>query len=479
MNNKRYFAVIAALTMIAACVSCVKSEDNDSSTKTTSAVSQSAEDSSLEEESAEESSEDTEAADESSAPEVIEDSQAESTEAESSADADVDTGDTTEDTTDAVTAGAGDIEILEASADNTALTSGSATVTIGNKQIDLSGAYIIDGIDAEISGGTYESSNGDENVFLVINGGSLKISNAEIIKTGDASTNDSTRTSDVSDDYNFYGINSVILVVGEGSSAEITDCTITSDCSGANAVFSTAGAQADVSNVSITTTGNSSRGVYATYEGMINAENVDITTSGAHCAPIATDRGGGYVTVKNSKVSCSGDGSPCIYSTGDITVENVVGVSTGAQAAVIEGKNSITMTDCDFTVSGGNNGVMLYQSMSGDAADKDATSSVSTLTMENSVIRNSTDGAMFYITNTASVIDLNGGNTLECDNGQLVSAATGRWGSDGSNGGSLTLNITGDSISDSVSADDISSVTVNVYDGGEFTGETSGDVTVS
>lgn len=377
-----------------------------------------------------------------------------------------------------VSAGVSDIQILEASADNTTLSSGSATVTIGNKSIDLSGAYIIDGVDAEITGGTYTSSESDQNVFLVINGGSLKISNAEIVKTGDASTNDSKRSSDVSDDYNFYGINSVILVVGEGSSAEITDCTITSDCSGANAVFATASGEANVSNVQISTTGNSSRGVYATYEGVINADHVDITTSGAHCAPIATDRGGGYVTVTNSTVQCSGDGSPCIYSTGEIKVENVVGVSTGAQAAVIEGKNSITMTDCDFTVSGGNNGVMLYQSMSGDAADKDATSNCSTLTMSGTTIRNNTDGAMFYITNTTSVIELNGGNTLESANGQLVNAATGRWGNDGSNGGNLSLNITGDSISESVTADNISSVAVNVLDGGEFTGETSGEVMV-
>lgn len=374
-------------------------------------------------------------------------------------------------------AGVSDIKLIE-TASGDSLSSGSTTVTIGSKRIDVSGAYVIDGKSVELTGGTYTSSDTDQNVFLVINGGSLKISNAKIVKTGDASKSDSKRSSDVSDDYNFYGINSVILVVGEESSAEISDCIITSDCSGANAVFSTAGANADVNNVQITTTGNSSRGVYATYDGTINADHVDITTSGAHCAPIATDRGGGHVTVTNSKVQCSGDGSPCIYSTGEIKAENVVGVSTGAQAAVIEGKNSITMTKCDFTVSGGNNGVMLYQSMSGDASDKDATANCSTLTMTGTTIRNSTDGAMFYITNTTSVINLEGGNTLECKNGKLVDAAAGRWGKDGSNGGELSLNIKDDKISDSVTADDISSVAVNVLDGGEFKGETSGEVMV-
>lgn len=461
-STKRSIVSIAVISMmcLSACGNTEESLAQDTAVTTTSAVSQSE----TTAESSEADSVETTAADSSETAEEIFSQSDESVADETS----LPTSD----------AGISNIEILEASSDNTALSSGNATVTIGSKQIDLSGAYIIDGIDAEITGGTYTSSESDRNVFLVINGGSLKISNAKIVKTGDASTNDSKRSSDVSDDYNFYGINSVILVVGEGSSAEMTDCTITSDCSGANAVFSTAGATANVSNVQINTTGNSSRGVYATYEGVINADHVDITTSGAHCAPIATDRGGGFVTVTNSTVQCSGDGSPCIYSTGEIKVENVIGTATGAQAAVIEGKNSITMTDCDFTVSGGNNGVMLYQSMSGDAADKDATSNCSALTMSGTTIRNNTEGAMFYITNTTSVIELNGGNSLECANGQLVNAATGRWGKDGSNGGNLSLNITGDSISDSVTADDISSVAVNVLDGGEFTGETSGEVMV-
>ena len=458
-NTRRFIIAIATISMLSL-AACGNADDRSSkSSSSTAAIT-------------------TTASSESSTAETTTTTTAATTaaaEIETKSEAEVTTTETQAET---VSAGVSDIQILEASADNTALSSGNATVTIGNKSIDLSGAYIIDGVDAEITGGTYTSSESDQNVFLVINGGSLKISNAEIIKTGDASTNDSKRSSDVSDDYNFYGINSVILVVGEDSSAEITDCTITSDCSGANAVFATASGEANVSNVQINTTGNSSRGVYATYEGVINADHVDITTSGAHCAPIATDRGGGYVTVTNSTVQCSGDGSPCIYSTGEIKVENVIGVATGAQAAVIEGKNSITMTGCDFTVSGGNNGVMLYQSMSGDAADKDATSNCSTLTMSGTTIRNNTDGAMFYITNTTSVIELNGGNTFECANGQLVNAATGRWGSDGSNGGNLSLNITGDSISESVTADDISSVAVNVLDGGEFTGETSGEVMV-
>ncbi len=376
-------------------------------------------------------------------------------------------------------AGCGVITVLEADGNNTELSEGSAEVTIGNKTVTLNGAYVVDGTDAVINGGTYYTDAGDTNVFLVINGGSLTISNAEITKAGDAGTNESTRTSDVSDDYNFYGINSVILVVGEESSATITNCIVNSDCSGANAIFSTDGAAVTAENVQIDTAGDSSRGVYATYEGSIEASHLTITTAGAHCAPIATDRGGGYVTVKDSLLSCSGDGSPCIYSTGEIKVENVVGTSTGAQAAVIEGKNSIEMTGCEFTVSGGNNGIMLYQSMSGDAADSDATSEVSTLTMADTTINVTNGGPLFYVTNTSTVVNLNGGNTLTADSGIFAYAAAGRWGNEGSNGGDLTLDLNGDSVADTLETDSLGSITVNTSEGSSVTGETSGDVTVN
>ncbi|MCD7740984.1 MAG: right-handed parallel beta-helix repeat-containing protein [Ruminococcus sp.] len=458
-KTAQLIAMSLALTMSLA--ACGESDDSSSSTAETTTTTASQAESEAEVESEEqEDSEEESATDESSEEDTSEEEAEEAEETEE------------------VSAGVGEIEILEAASDNTELTSESVTVTIGDKSINLSGAYVVDGVDATITGGTYETSESDTNVFLVINGGSLTITGAEIIKSGDAGESDSERSSDVSDDYNFYGINSVVLCVGEDSSVTMSDCTITSESSGANAVFATDGAQIDVDNVQITTSGNSSRGVYATYEGVINADHIDISTNGAHCAPIATDRGGGYVTVTNSTVACSGDGSPCVYSTGEIVVENVIGTADGAQACVIEGKNSITMTDCTFTSTNASNGAMLYQSMSGDAADSDATSSVSTLTMTNSTITSDADGAMFYITNTSSVINLNGSNTLTTSSGQLVSAATGRWGNDGSNGGTLTIN-SYDDLTESIDADDISSITVNLLEGATLSGSTSGDVTVS
>ena len=90
----------------------------------------------------------------------------------------------------------------------------------------------------------------------------------------------------------------------------------------------------------------------------------------------------------------------------------------------------------------------------------------------------SQSGAMFYCTNTSSVVNLRSAELVLSDTGDLLIVSAGRWGKDGSNGGELSLNIKDDKISDSVTADDISSVAVNVLDGGEFKGETSGEVMV-
>lgn len=364
-------------------------------------------------------------------------------------------------------------DTTEASADNTALSSGTYTTTIGDKEVTLSGAYIVDGIDATINGGTFESTSSDQNVFLVINGGSLTISDATISKSGDSTTTDSTRTSDVSDDYNFYGLNSVVLVVGEESSATINDCVVTSDSEGSNAIFATDSGSVTINTIDITTTGNSSRGLDATYKGTITASDVNISTNGAHCAPIATDRGGGTITVTGGTLKAAGDGSPCIYSTGDITVSDVTGESGVSQAVVIEGKNSATLTNCDLTANG-NNGVMMYQSMSGDAADSDAATTSSTLNLTDTTITNNVkEEPMFYITNTSAIINISN-TTLNNTSTTLITASAGNWGTEGSNGGSLTLNATNQTLSGIIEADDISSVNVALGDDASFDGTTSG-----
>ena len=127
----------------------------------------------------------------------------------------------------------------EASADNTELSAGTWSGQIGDKTVTLNGAYVVDGIDAVIEGGTWTSEEADQTVFLVVNGGSLTIKDAAVVKTGGGESGSADAGGGGSDDYNFYGLNSAIVCVGEDSTVNIEHCTVDTDAEGANAVFAT------------------------------------------------------------------------------------------------------------------------------------------------------------------------------------------------------------------------------------------------
>lgn len=326
----------------------------------------------------------------------------------------------------------------------------------------LSGGYTVDGNAETSDGQSYDSTATNENTVLVENEGTLELTNATLTKAGDSSS---------ADESNFYGLNAVMAVT-KNSTATISDSSLTSASEGSNAIFVTGeNAKLTATNIKIHTTGNSSRGLDATYGGSITAANVDVTTEGAHCAPVATDRGEGTITLDGGTLVSTGDGSPCIYSTGDITVKNAVGTATGSQAAVVEGKNSISLENCSLT-GAGENGIMLYQSTSGDASEGTAEFSA-----VNSELATTSEGPMFYITNTKAEATLEN-TVLTFDSGILINAAgnnTNNWGQEGSNGGDFILNGINQELTGDVTCDNISTVTVNLTEESTLEGIVNGD----
>ena len=337
-----------------------------------------------------------------------------------------------------------------------ALLFNNTSSTNNTSQITTEG--VVDVSDSqELSNKTLSTTSSDESAIVVNDGGSLNATGLTISKSGDSSNTENSE---------FYGLNAAVLVQ-KGSEATIKDTTIKTSATGANAIFSTGeNAILNVSNTKITTTGDSSRGLDATYGGTINANKVTINTSGQHCAAVATDRGEGTVTVKNSTLNTNGKGSPCVYSTGTISVSNSQGTATDSSCAVIEGKNSITLNNTKLTSYGvgrvddgiDNCGVMIYQSMSGDASEGtgtfSATDSTLTISKKSKVYKTS---PMFFITNTDAVINLE--NTkLNYGSNQLVTVSgnDGEWGSQGSNGGNLTFNATNQTLNGNISVDNIS-----------------------
>ena len=249
---------------------------------------------------------------------------------------------------------------------------------------------------------------------------------------------------------------------------------ITTSAKGANAVFSTGtDSKIYISDSEISTTKDSSRGLDATYGGYIEADNVKISTQGGSCASLATDRGEGTVIAKKSDLSTAGKGSPVIYSTGDITLEDSDGKATGSQMVVIEGKNTATVSNSTLECSGKGNrndvdncGIMIYQSMSGDAGEGTGTFNAtnSNLSIDSSSSLYKT-APFFFITNTDAIINLEN-NKLSYGSGVLLKAeGISEWGNSGSNGGNVTLNAKNQSLVGNIECDNISTVTINLTEG--------------
>lgn len=173
--------------------------------------------------------------------------------------------------------------------------------------------------------------------------------------------------------YDYSGTNSVSLTVGEDSTTVIDGTDITASSSGSNGVFATDSGTALVNDTSIETMADNSRGLDATYGGTILANKITADTQGGHSAIVATDRGGGSISLADVTLSTAGSGSPLLYSTGDIQVNNVSGTSSGSQIAGMEGLNTIPIKDStlESTVTGKTasdpiaNGIIIYQSTSG------------------------------------------------------------------------------------------------------------------
>lgn len=292
------------------------------------------------------------------------------------------------------------------------------------------------------TGTSYTATASDESVLLVYNSGSYTLmgnssSDYSMLKKtgGDCSS---------TDDSNFYGANAVALAKSAGS-ITLQYCALSSSAEGANGAFAYgSGSSVTLKDCAISTTGDSSRGVDATYGGAVTISDSTITTQGAHCAALASDRYDSTapkITATNVTGTTSGDGSPGIYCTGSFVVTDCTLSASGSEAAAIEGKNSIIVSDSVLTGSR-KWGVIIYQSTSGDAA-----TGTGSFSMTGGTLTNNSTGPVFMVCNTTAVINLDNVAINNAGGSGLLLRATGASSGDaninaswGSLGGTVTLN---------------------------------------
>jgi len=278
------------------------------------------------------------------------------------------------------------------------------------------------------------------------------------------------------DNSNFYGDNAGLLAEN-GATVNISGATVNTSVSGGNGIFSYGtGTTVNVSDSSITTSKDNSGGIQTAGGGTTNASNLTVNTSGNSAAAIRSDRGGGTVSVNGGTYTTNGSGSPAVYSTAAIAVQNAVLTANNSEGIVVEGKNSVALTDCTLTgnMTGTYNdstenihNIMIYQSMSGDADTGTAVFSA------NGGSITAKQGDMFYITNTSCTIDLTNVN-MALANGTLMTVAGNSsergWGTEGKNGGAVVFTASDQTLTGNITCDSISSLDMTLKDGSSYTG---------
>ena len=307
--------------------------------------------------------------------------------------------------------------------------------------------------DETVSDTSLESTGTDENAALVSSGAEVTFSNDAISRTSSDSQG--------GDNSSFYGVGAAVLATD--GTAYVKDSTVTTDSKGGAGLFAYGDGTVYAADTDITTQQDTSGGIHAAGGGKLYAWDLNVETNGESSAAIRSDRGGGTMVVDGGTYTSNGVGSPAVYCTADIAVNNAELTANGSEAVCIEGLNSLRLYNSNLTGNMSDDDqndttwtVILYQSMSGDSEVGN-----STFQMDGGTIT-SKNGGLFYTTNTECTIALKDVDITYNDDSEFFLQCTGNnnqrgWGQSGANGSDCNFtadsqdmkgNVIWDSISD-------------------------------
>ena len=307
--------------------------------------------------------------------------------------------------------------------------------------------------DETVSDTSLESTGTDENAALVSNGAEVTFNNDAISRTSSDSQG--------GDNSSFYGVGAAVLATD--GTAYVKGSTVTTDSKGGAGLFAYGDGTVYVADTDITTQQDTSGGIHAAGGGKLYAWDLNVETNGESSAAIRSDRGGGTMVVDGGTYTSNGVGSPAVYCTADIAVNNAELTANGSEAVCIEGLNSLRLYNSNLTGNMSDDEqndttwtVILYQSMSGDSKVGN-----STFQMDGGTIT-SKNGGLFYTTNTECTITLKDVDITYNDDNEFFLQCTGNnnqrgWGQSGANGSDCNFtadsqdmkgNVIWDSISD-------------------------------
>jgi|APHig6443717817_1056837.scaffolds.fasta_scaffold22500_2 hypothetical protein len=176
-----------------------------------------------------------------------------------------------------------------------------------NETAEHTGAYSVNGTTEEVTSGSYASSASYENTVVVQNAGQLKMTSADINKTGDAQGDFAT------------GVNSAVAVLSKG--------------------------QMTLSDSNITTSALGAFGCYVSGESSSLVINGSYVYTSGVSSPALTVHDGGTVSMTGGILSTEGMDSACLMlSGGNVTLSGVtLKAANNEFLRVLSGENTLTL----------------------------------------------------------------------------------------------------------------------------------------
>lgn len=367
-------------------------------------------------------------------------------------------------------------------------TSSSVTVTVTSATSSSSwgsgtcgygtGAYVLASGTLVESSGTYSSSTADESAVCMTGTSTVLTLTDPTISTSGATSS--------TDESSFYGLNAAVLAYN-GGTLTLTGGTVSTSGQGGNGVFSYGTSTVSLTNASVAVTGANAHAIYAAGGGTLTATDVTASSTGASGSVVATDRGGGTVTVVGGTYTASGQRSAGMYSTGIIKASaNASFSTTNAEAVVIEGSNVAELTNVSLTATSSTSehrGVFLYQSYSGDATNNSCNTDGACFTMTdgsftytdttNSSSTATSNCAAFAVANQTAYIKLTDVTVNNSCPTLLLSALNTNWDY---NGGTTTFLAYGETLTGNVVVDSVSTAALTLSSSSSAASKLTGEI---
>ena len=302
---------------------------------------------------------------------------------------------------------------------------------------------------APTAGNSYTDNSSGGHAILA-DGEQARYTNITVYKTGDLAL-----------PVEHNGENAAVLAEN-GAALELREVSVSSDGTGAAAIFSGgAGTAVEIADSTVKTAGDFSDALATADGGALNADNLVVRTSGVSSAAI---RAGASMRVSGGTYDAVGADSPAIYAASDIIVIDAELSAAAAQGAIVDRGGDVTLENVTLTANHAaqteNSGETLrYQGVL--LCGSDEGEGASAFTMRGGSLTN-LHGDIFLVSGAKAVVNLTGAAIVNDDPDGTVLTVTG--------GSKAELRTAAQELAGDILTEEDASLALHLWDGSVLTG---------